>query len=356
MPRAALIFFLSIAPLVAGEFRTFHNAAGDDIQAKITGAAEDGQIHILTSEGKPYTVDPALFSADDQAYITEWLKARSPSAAPPAGTAESDHAFLAELTAPWFDGEPEAVTARDGTHQLVYQGETGTLTAKLDGPGGRVTGLEVTGAILPNDDLRQLRSLTALESLHFGHWGNWKDKSLPAEAFDGSALEAFADAPLRSFQAGGSMFNDAGFVHIAKIQTLEHLTLHHVSVAEENLKLLEGHPALTSIELSSMGKPLYKDSTIPLLAKIPNLRRIAIHESYLTFDGGFAHLEPIKDQIERIFFRYPAITPEDRAKLEAFLPNAEVVVHSAKSFDQGHVRNFRTWVPAEDLAKIEAAL
>lgn len=250
--------------------------------------------------------------------------------------------------------EPPVIEEVDGLTVATYQHEHGTLKFSVDPSSGHVVAFEAEGASVRNDGLRKLQGLPGLETIKFGHWGNWHDKSHPAEAYDGSGLEGISILPITTFHVGGSMFNEAGFQHVAKIKALRDLTLHHVKVSEESLKQLIGHPNLEKLEISSKGQPQFTNSTIPILAQIPNLKDLSIHESYLTYDGGLEALAPLAGQLERIFFRYPLILKEDVEKLKAAFPDTEVVIHGFQSLDQGHPRSFKKWVPPEVIEQFKA--
>jgi len=276
--------------------------------------------------------NPSPYTDEQEAALVQEIATELQLAEPVAGEPKYGHM-----------GEWEGVA-------MDYEAPNGKVTFYVNEE-GRVEGVSAQGATMTNDTLRKLAGFSQLKALYFGHWGNWGDKSIPKSSFDGSGLEALSGLPIEIFSAGGSMFNEVGFAHV-RWPTLRRLTLHHVKISEEALGALSGHPQLEYIELSSMGKPQFTDSTIPLLMTFPQIKEIALHESYLTYEG-LSQLQALNGQLEKLFFRWSLITPEDVEKLRALLPETEIVVHAIKDLNQGHMKKFKDWAPPEVLAKFE---
>jgi hypothetical protein len=68
---AAVGLFLSLTPLHA-EFRVFTNSNGSTIEAEIL-SHKDGKVTLRRVDNKEFEVNPEIFSADDQKYISAWM-------------------------------------------------------------------------------------------------------------------------------------------------------------------------------------------------------------------------------------------------------------------------------------------
>lgn len=68
---AALGLFGFVSPVMA-EIRAFTNDNGTVIQAELV-SHQGGKVTLRRTDGKEFTVNPAIFSADDEAHIKAWM-------------------------------------------------------------------------------------------------------------------------------------------------------------------------------------------------------------------------------------------------------------------------------------------
>jgi len=78
-------------------------------------------------------------------------------------------------------------------------------------------------------------------------------------------------------------------------------------------------------KISSQGRPdRITDKSLTVLATLPKLKSLGLHETFLTYDGGLKHLASRKGQLESVSFKGSLVLPADVEKMKADHPNIKV--------------------------------
>ena len=77
MMRLAVLGACGFAPLARAEIRAFTNDNGTVIQAELV-SHQGGKVTLKRTDGKEFSVNPAIFSAEDEAHIKTWM-AKTPA-------------------------------------------------------------------------------------------------------------------------------------------------------------------------------------------------------------------------------------------------------------------------------------
>lgn len=77
MVRSALVMALGLVSDASAEIRAFTNDNGTVIQAELV-SHQGGKVTLKRLDGKEFSVDPSIFSADDEAHISAWM-AKTPA-------------------------------------------------------------------------------------------------------------------------------------------------------------------------------------------------------------------------------------------------------------------------------------
>ena len=160
---------------------------------------------------------------------------------------------------------------------------------------GRVLALSGNGPWLRNSSLRLLKNLPELRIIRIDHNGFvGRDPRIPE--FDGSGFDALADLKLLEIKIGLS-FSDRGMEQCAKIKSLKSFSVGHSQATEAGITFFAGHPALTEFSIAEMASNRVTGKALGEIAKIPQLTHVGFHECYVTYEGGFALLAPLKGQL-----------------------------------------------------------
>ncbi|MBI5801415.1 MAG: hypothetical protein HZA92_11950 [Verrucomicrobia bacterium] len=181
-------------------------------------------------------------------------------------------------------------------------------------------GIQVTDA-----GLKHLAALPNLRSASFFHI------AFPDKGFSGEGFEAFKTLPkLERLTVAGTPFNDKGMAAVAGLAQLkEFRTWHTFQTQAGNEHLLK----LTGLRTLMLGQRLRQyggkpnglsidDSTIATLAKMKSLESLSLDEVRLTH-AGLVQLKALPE-LKRLTLQRADISEADIAKLRADLPNVTI--------------------------------
>lgn len=222
---------------------------------------------------------------------------------------------------------------------------------------GRVLALSGNGPWLRNSSLRLLKNLPELRIIRIDHNGFvGRDPRIPE--FDGSGFDALADSKLVQIKIGLS-FSDRGMEQCAKVESLKSFSVGHSQVTEAGVKFFAGHPNLTEFSIAEMASSRVTGQTLGEIAKIPHLTHVGFHECYVTYDGGFALLAPLKGQLVQINLSMSLASQADLDMLQADHPQAKIITISPAEIVKRHkfiAANLAKQAPPELAAPLKEAL
>jgi len=244
--------------------------------------------------------------------------------------ADDAHVIQSIAATAGLDGEPERnpkqgwpnlkgelsvrLTAREGKRVLLIGHDAG----------GRVTKLIGNGPLLTNESFRLLTKLPELRSIRIDHNTPAPPSGGDIEQYDGSGLAALADSKLDEIKIGHA-FDDDGMAALAKVNSLRSVTIGHSRVTDAGVARLANHPNIEEFNISPQARPnRVTDKSLPVLATLPKLKRLGLHETFLTYDGGLKHLAPLKGRLEAVSFKGALVLPADVEKLKADHPGLKV--------------------------------
>ena len=224
--------------------------------------------------------------------------------------------------------QPHVERGRDGSVQWIgFAGESKyTCSLYLDDR-GRVVRLMFNKAGFRNDELDRLAGfphVTAIKVAHnFDEQGPNGYRTGP-NPMSGAGWVAFADHDITSFGVGGCNFDGDGVRAVAKFPKVRDLSFNHTRVADDDLAALRDHPTLESVMLSPMWGDQITSAALEHLAEVPNLARVRINETYLTYEDGLEHLEKRRDTLREVDLVNCVVTPEDLDRFRKAMPNVEL--------------------------------
>ena len=222
---------------------------------------------------------------------------------------------------------------------------------------GRVLALSGNGPWLRNSSLRLLKSLPELRIIRIDHNGFvGRDPRIPE--FDGSGFDALADSKLVEIKIGLS-FSDRGMEQCAKIKSLQSFSVGHSQATEAGIAFFAGHPNLTEFSIAEMASNRVTSKALGEIAKIPHLTRVGFKECYVTYDGGFVLLAPLKGQLVQINLSMSLASQADLDKLQADHPQARIITIPPAEIVKRHkfiAANLARQAPPELAAPLKEAL
>lgn len=222
---------------------------------------------------------------------------------------------------------------------------------------GRVLALSGNGPWLRNNSLRSLTKLPELRIIRIDHNGFVGRDPRIAE-FDGSGFDALADSKLVEIKIGLS-FSDRGMEQCAKIKSLRSFSVAHSQATEAGIKFFAGHPTLTQFSIAEMASYRVTGAAFGEMAKIPHLTHVGLGECYVTYDGGFALLAPLKGELVQINLSMSVASQADLDKLQADHPQAKIITIPPAEIVKRHkfiAANLAKQAPPELAAPLKEAL
>jgi hypothetical protein len=187
---------------------------------------------------------------------------------------------------------------------------------------GRVVGLLGNGPTLCNEAFGWIAALPELRVIRIDHNIPAPKSPVPKEQYDGTGIIALKDGKLEELGIGHA-FSNAGMAAAAQIPSLKKIHIFHSLVTDEGTAQLKGHAALEDVQFDTAGRPQIGPATYVTLATLPRLKRVAMHETFVKWEHGFNHLQPLSGQIEAISLVKTLILPADLERLKAEFPKAQ---------------------------------
>ena len=198
---------------------------------------------------------------------------------------------------------------------------------------GRVLALTGNGPWLQNDSLRALKGMQELRIIRFDHNG-FLSNHPKAALYNGTGFDALKDSKLMEIKLTLGI-NDAGMEQAAKIKGLKSFTVVHSQVSEAGLKFFEIHPTLESFTVAEMGN--VSQSALASIAKMPKLTHIGFQEVFVTYDGGFKHLLPMKGRLKTLDLTMSVVNDADLKQVQADHPDAKIITISPTEIAKRHI-------------------
>lgn len=187
---------------------------------------------------------------------------------------------------------------------------------------GRITQLHGNGAWLPNSVFPMLAKLPELRSIRCDHNIVMATRRTDS-SYDASGLSHLADSKLEELVIGHGLTDD-GVRAIARIQSLKRLAMvHAMGGSAEAVSALKDHPSLESVTFA-LGPEKTTKEICQVLATIPNLHEIGLHETYMTYENALEHLKPLAGKLKKVTFHSTLVLPNDIEKFRADHPGLEV--------------------------------
>lgn len=187
---------------------------------------------------------------------------------------------------------------------------------------GRVVGLLSNGPTLCNEAFGWIAALPELRVIRIDHNTPVPKSPVPKEQYDGTGIIALKDGKLEELGIGHA-FSNAGMAAAAKLPSLKKIHIFHSLVTNEGTAHLKGHAMLEDVQFDTAGRPQIGPATYVTLATLPRLKRVAMHETFVKWEDGFSHLQPLSGQLEAISLVKTLILPADLERLKAEFPQAQ---------------------------------
>jgi hypothetical protein len=187
---------------------------------------------------------------------------------------------------------------------------------------GRVVGLHGNGPTLCNEAFGWIAALPELRVIRIDHNIPVPKSPVPKEQYDGTGIIALKDGKLEELGIGHA-FSNAGMAAAAKLPSLKKIHIFHSLVTDEGTAHLKGHAMLEDVQFDTAGRPQIGPATYVTLATLPRLKRVAMHETFVKWDDGFSHLQPLASQLEAISLVKTLILPADLERLKTEFPKAQ---------------------------------
>jgi hypothetical protein len=186
---------------------------------------------------------------------------------------------------------------------------------------GRVLALSGNGPWLRDESLRALKGMPELRIIRFDHNGFLRNHPL-SPLYSGVGFDALSDSKLVEIKLTLGI-NDAGVEQAAKIKGLKSFTVVHSQVSEAAVRLFEGHPTLESFAVAEMGN--VSQASLASIAKMSKVEHVGFHEAFVTYEGGFEHLLPMKGRLKTLDLSMSVVNADDLKRVQVDHPDAKII-------------------------------
>lgn len=263
---------------------------------------------------------------------------------------------------------PEVHRQRDRVEWIGFQGQSRYTCGLFLDEQGRVVKALFNKQAIDYDELQQLAGFRFLRHINCQH-NFGRDKGGPNAApgqqnnvLSGAGWVAFRNHPLEFLRLAGSPFDGDGLRAVAQITSLRTLDIFHTAVTDADLVALRGHPSLEEVIVGPMWDDRITNKAMEHISQIPNLKRVKVVETFLSWDRGLEHLAQRGDRMETIDLGNTVIPIADLERLRQELPGAtirhepvakigELILSNWKGAD----RKLRRWAPPEVIDAYVAA-
>jgi len=223
---------------------------------------------------------------------------------------------------------------------------------------GRVLALSGNGPWLRDESLRALKGMPELRIIRFDHNGFLRNHPM-SPLYSGAGFDALLDSKLVEIKLTLGI-NDAGMEQAAKIKGLKSFTVVHSQVSEAAVKLFEGHPNLESFTVAEFGN--VSQAALASIAKMPKVTHVGFQEAFVTYEGGFQHLLPMKGRLKTLDLSMSVVNVDDLKRVQSDHPDAKIITIPPAEIVKRHsgvanrLARIATGEAAEELKKaIEAS-
>lgn len=185
---------------------------------------------------------------------------------------------------------------------------------------GRVLALTGNGPWLRDESLRALKGMPELRIIRFDHNGFLRNHP-QSPLYSGVGFDALSDSKLLEIKLTLGI-NDAGMEQAAKIKGLKSVSALHSQVSEAGVKFFEGHPSLESFSVAEMSN--VSQAALASIAKMPKVEHVGFHEAFVTYEGGFKHLLPMKGRLKTLDLSMSLINAADLELVRADHPDTKI--------------------------------
>lgn len=300
----------------------------------------------------------SVFPSAGRLLLASWLlsvAASSVSQAEDVLTDPSDRETYAWLVQR-AGAEPETHYKRGEVEWLGFKGESKYTCGLFVDDQGHVIKAMFNKQAIDDEELPKLAGFKHLKHVNCQHnFGMGKGGPGPRKGenpLSGAGWIALKDHPIEYMRLAGSPFDGDGLRAVAQIRALKTLNVFHTAVTDEDFVALEGHPNLEEVIVGPMWDDKITNQTLQHLAKIPNLKRFKVVETFLSYEDGLEHLAALGDQIEEIDLGNTVVPQEDLERLRTELPGAKIEHKPVEEIGQlivenwkGADRKLRRWAP-----------
>ena len=218
---------------------------------------------------------------------------------------------------------------------------------------GRVLALTGNGPWLRDESLRALKGMPELRIIRFDHNGYLKNHP-QSSLYSGVGFDALSDSKVVEIKLTLGI-NDAGMEQASKIKGLKSISALHSQVSEAGVKFFEGHPSLESFSIAEMGN--VSQAALASIAKMPNVEHVGFHEAFVTYDGGFKHLLPMKGRLKTLDLSMSLVNAADLELVRADHPDTKITtitpaeIVKRHSFVAARIARTATGPAADELKK-----
>jgi hypothetical protein len=223
---------------------------------------------------------------------------------------------------------------------------------------GRVLALSGNGPWLRDESLRALKGMPELRIIRFDHNGFLRNHPM-SPLYSGAGFDALLDSKLVEIKLTLGI-NDAGMEQAAKIKGLKSFTVVHSQVSEAAVKLFEGHPNLESFTVAEFGN--VSQAALASIAKMPKVTHVGFQEAFVTYEGGFQHLLPMKGRLKTLDLSMSVVNVDDLKRVQSDHPDAKIITIPPAEIVKRHsgvanrLARIATGEAAEELKKAIEAL
>lgn len=276
--------------------------------------------------------------------------------------AEDSPLRLPEEQAVWkaiaarFTEAPKVKTDSAKSVELAVSGlrgsktpDAGSASVTVDKASGHVIGITSNGANFNDDEIASFSAFSDLATLTLYH----------NSGFTGAGLASLMKLKRldRITLAGGSL-EDAGMQQLAKFPALRELRVFHSKFTDAGVAAFRENPTLEYIWIGPQWTSRQTDKSIAALATCPKLKRLAIDQTWLTWEGSLKHLAARKTPVADIDFVNCIIEPADMEKLKQATPSAKIVWKGlgsgAEELQKPWIKTAaEQWIPKELLQRVQ---
>jgi hypothetical protein len=255
-----------------------------------------------------------------------------------------------------FTEAPKVKTDSAKTVELAVSGvragktPDGNASILVDKTSGHVTAIIANAANFNDDEIAGFAAFSELNNLTLYH----------NSGFTGAGLANLAKLKKidRVTLAGGSL-EDAGMRELAKFPTLRELRVFHSKFTDAGVEAFREHPTLEYIWIGPQWSSRQTDKSIAALATCPKLRKLAVDQTWLTWEGSLKHLAARQTPVAEIDFVNCIIEPGDVEKLRKATPTAKIawkgLGSGAEELQKPWLKSTaEQWIPKELLERVRA--